>query len=106
MVLYWICALVVLTYSVIAGANLADGIFRIGTDKNQTWGLARSAPTPPLLVILISSWYVFNGLFGFFEWLWVGAILLSIVAVFAGAYIVKCLLNRKLTPKDKETEPR
>ena len=30
MVLYWLCALVVWTYSVIAGANLADGIWLHG----------------------------------------------------------------------------
>lgn len=106
MVLYWLCALVVWTYSVIAGANLADGIFRIGTDKNQTWGLARSAPTPPLLVILISAWYLYMGLIGYFDWQWVGAILISIVAVFGWAYSVKRLLNRRQSTKNEETDRR
>ena len=46
------------------------------------------------------------GLIGYFDWQWVGAILLSIVAVFGGAYSVKRLLNRRQITKNEETDRR
>jgi hypothetical protein len=102
-----VCALVIWEASVTAGVNLADGIFRIGTDRNQSWALARSARTAALLVILFSGWYLYVVLFGFLEWPLFGAFLLSVFPFIGIAYCTKQLLNRgenQETEKSKEID--